>query len=103
MKTLEKVPIRVEFVDEVPFENFERGVLYVSKKQMSLSHCCLCDCQRFVRLPLDRINDNGDVLTKNNNGWSLTIKDSKATVTPSILNHPCECHYIITNGIANIV
>lgn len=103
MKTLEKVPMSVVFVHELPFENLERGVLYINKEKMLFAHRCLCDCERLVNIPIQRFEQDGVVESSNDSGWNLTIIGENATVTPSILNKPCECHYIITKGIANIV
>lgn len=106
MRTLKKVPVTVEFItnfDDFVAGEVENDTLYVSKESMKIAHNCLCGCGGFVCIPLQRIEDNGEILTENNNGWNLKVKDCKATVTPSILNRPCEGHYIITNGIANLV
>lgn len=103
MKTLEKVPMTIEFVETLPFEDLKRGVLYLDKDKMRFAHRCLCDCERLVNIPIHRLEQNGIVETSESSGWNLTITDDKVTVTPSILNKPCACHYIITKGIANIV
>lgn len=106
MKTLKKIPVIVKFItnfDDFIADEVENDTLYVSKDSMKMAHNCLCGCGGFICIPLQNIDDNGEIFKENNNGWSLSVKDGKTTVTPSILNRPCEGHYIITNGIANLV
>ena len=103
MKTIKKVPIVVKFVNVLPFDEIEADILYVNKNEMRMRHLCLCGCKRMIDIPLQIIDDNGQISRQNNNGWSLTVSDECATVTPSILNNPCGGHYIITRGIANLV
>jgi len=103
MKTIKKVPVTIEFVEEMPFDTIQENVLYVDKKICRIRHHCLCGCGSLIDIPLSKIDDNGKIYTGNSNGWDLTVKGNKATITPSILNYPCKGHYIITNGIANLV
>ena len=102
MKTIKKVPIVVKFVDTPPFD-VEDYVLYVDRKDMRMRHLCLCGCGRMIDIHLQIINDNGQISKQDNSGWSLTVSNERATITPSILNNPCGGHYIITNNMANLV
>jgi hypothetical protein len=103
MKTVKKVPVTVVFVEEMPFDTIQENVLYVNKKTCRMRHNCLCGCDGLVDIPLSTINDNGEIHTGEPGQWYLTMKRDKATITPSILNTPCNGHYIITNGMANLV
>jgi hypothetical protein len=103
MKTVKRVPITVEFVEEMPFDTIRENVLYVNKSTCRMRHHCLCGCGHLIDIPLSKINDNGKIYNGDSNWWDLTVKGDKVTVTPSILNRPCEGHYIITNGTANLV
>ena len=103
MKTINKVPITVEFVEEMPFDTIQENVLYVDKKICRMRHNCLCGCGGLIDISISKINDNGKTYTGDSNGWNLIVKGDKVSITPSILNYPCKGHYIITNGIANLV
>jgi hypothetical protein len=93
MKTLKKVPlelIEVQFIPE--YNQMEFGKLYYSKEYKTTNHLCPCGCKMQTPLPIKE------------NEWSLIINNGKATITPSIQHRfGCLSHYIITNGIANIV
>jgi hypothetical protein len=90
MKTLRKIEVTVEEVEEIPlFSKVKENTLY--KSQDYLSHKCLCGCGACINLSIS------------NGGWNYSENDGKATVTPSILNVYCKAHYIITNGVANMV
>lgn len=92
MKTLKKVPVFPIYVSLMP-DVMEDGNIYISKEYDVAIHRCLCGCKTEVVTPLV------------SSGWKLTDKEGKITMTPSIGNYhtPCKSHYIITNGIANIV
>lgn len=90
MKTLKKVLVQVVAVDDIPLlSKMDENKLYVSKEYMT--HKCLCGCGSMINLPIT------------NGGWNFSIEHGLASVTPSILNSGCNAHYIITNGIANLV
>ncbi|MDR2085807.1 MAG: hypothetical protein LBP72_01400 [Dysgonamonadaceae bacterium] len=103
MRTIKKVALTVEFVDKLDFDNIRENVLYVNKQTCYAYHDCLCGCKAPVNIPLKKISHDGETYFGDPNGWELTIKGNKVTITPSILNFPCGAHYIITNGIANLV
>jgi hypothetical protein len=103
MKTIKKIPVTVEFVEEMPFDTIQDNVLYVDKKTCRMRHNCLCGCKHLLDIPLSKIDDNEKIYTGDSHGWDFIVKGDKATITPSILNRPCNGHYIITNGIANLV
>jgi hypothetical protein len=75
---------------EVEFmpETLEPGVLYVSRKYEVAIHLCACGCGLETVTPIGA----GD--------WTLTVKDSKATLSPSIGNwqFPCRSHYWIRDS-----
>lgn len=71
----------------------EQGKIYISHEFNIASHRCLCGCGLETVTPL------------NESGWTLTDRDGKITMSPSIGNfqYPCKSHYIITKGVANFV
>lgn len=93
MKTLNKVPlelVQVEFIPHV--SEMEFGKLYYSEKYKTTNHLCPCGCGAQTPIPVKE----GE--------WNLTINNGKATISPSIFHRSgCQSHYIITNGVANIV
>lgn len=93
MKTKYKVQLEIvetEFIPEA--EKMEFGKLYYSKEYEGTNHLCPCGCGQQTPIPVKE----GE--------WNLTIKNGKATIRPSILHRlGCKTHYIITDGIANIV
>ena len=92
MKTLKRVFLEVVEVEFIDPKYMEFGEFYYSREYGSSNHLCVCGCGKQTPLPIKE------------NGWSLVINDNKPTITPSILQrHGCQSHYIITNGIANIV
>jgi len=93
MKTLKKVPLELVEVKFIPPHNeMEFGKLYYSKEYETTNHLCPCGCGMQSPIPVNDV------------GWHLTINDNKVTISPSILHRMgCQSHYIITNGIANIV
>ncbi|MBK5721384.1 hypothetical protein JGH11_10915 [Dysgonomonas sp. Marseille-P4677] len=105
MRTLKKVPVTVEFVSDINIDDLKPNIMYIRKDKMYLTHLCFCEDKCFVNLPISTLTIDGVSKQSDDKGcsWDVEIKNEKITVKPSILNHPCECHYIITNGIANIV
>lgn len=90
MKTLKKVPIEPIYVQYMP-DVLEDGKLYISKEFKIAIHKCLCGC------------GNKSITPFYANGWILIEQNGKVTLSPSILNHPCKAHYIITKNVANFV
>lgn len=99
MKTLKKIPVELVLVKYIPVE-MEKNTIYLSEEFQISIHKCLCGCGSDAALILNDIDDKDGI------GWNYTINDDwKITFTPSILNLHCpnKYHYIITNGIANVV
>ena len=91
MKTLKKVPLEIVYIDYIP-EILEEGKFYYSREFNTSNHLCVCGCKHQVPLPIKK----GE--------WNINIQDHTFSITPSILQRfDCKSHYIITNGIANIV
>lgn len=93
MRTLKQVSmelVEVEFIPER--EAMEVGKFYYSRQYNTASHLCPCGCGQDFAVPIK----DGE--------WNITISNGKLSVTPS-LHHRIQCraHYIITNGVANIV
>jgi len=76
----------------------EPNVIYISKEHHISCHKCLCGCGNEAAMILNE--GDGD-----NSGWNYNVNNNKITFTPSILNTHCpnRYHYIITDGIANVV
>ena len=93
MKTLKKVPLHIIEVEYIPEpQDMEFGILYYSKEFETTSHLCPCGCGMIAPIPVKE----GE--------WSLTIINGDVTISPSILHRMgCKTHYIIQNGVANIV
>lgn len=94
MKTIKKVPLELFELKEGEFipEQMEFGKFYYSKEFKGSNHLCVCGCGQEVYLPIKE----GE--------WDLSIYNGKITISPSILNRlGCKSHYVITNGIANIL
>jgi hypothetical protein len=94
MKTLKKVPLELVIVDEYmpKILEMEFGKLYYSKQYEITNHLCVCGCGQQVPL------------TIRNGEWNLSVINSKLNISPSILlRNGCKSHYIISNGIANII
>lgn len=93
MKTKKKVPLELIEVEFIPHHNeMEFGKFYYSKKLKCANHLCPCGC----RFPTPIRITTGE--------WDLKIIDNKLNVSPSILQRfGCKTHYIITDGMANIV
>lgn len=93
MKTLKRVEVTPVYVETMP-EVMEQGKVYISLKYKVAIHICLCGtCGSKTVTPLGEKE------------WTLTDKEGKITLSPSIGNYqmPCKSHYIITNGKANFV
>ena len=79
--------VEVEFIPD----NMEEGIFYYSKKYSTASHLCACGCGQNFPVPIGE------------GQWNITQKEP-LTVTPSFYHRiQCKAHYIITNGVANIV
>ena len=93
MKTIKKVQLKLKVCEYMPeLSEMEENVIYYSQTFEIASHKCLCGVNHECVTPIGV------------NGWSIEIINSdNFTMKPSILNNPCKCHYIVTNGIANIV
>ena len=97
MKTLQKIPVKFICVEFIPRE-LEENVIYISERYKIAVHKCLCGCEQIAAMPLNELGET--------DGWDYVITEQgHITFTPSILNTHCpnRYHYIITNGIANIV
>jgi hypothetical protein len=91
MQTLKKVPLEIIYTETIP-ENMEFGKIYYSKEYETTNHLCPCGCGQQTPIPVKE----GE--------WNLSINNDKVTMSPSILHRlGCKSHYIITNGVANIV
>ena len=96
MKTIKRVEIIPSFVEFIPSpELMEDGIIYISEEYGVANHLCLCGCKEQTVTPLGE----GE--------WTLTKKDGKISLSPSIGNfigeNPYHAHYIITDNIANFV
>ncbi len=94
MKTLRKVPVELIELKEGEYipEEMEFGKLYYSEEFKGLSHLCVCGCGQKTFIPIKEYE------------WSVFPNNGKVTIQPSLLQRDgCKSHYIITNGIANIV
>jgi hypothetical protein len=91
MQTLKKVPLEIVYTEAIP-ENMEFGKIYYSKEYETTNHLCPCGCGQQTPIPVKE----GE--------WNLSINNDKVTISPSVLHRlGCKSHYIITNGVANIV
>lgn len=91
MKTLKRVPLQLIEVEFIP-KIMEFGKFYYSQKYNVSNHLCVCGCGCEAPVPIK----DGE--------WSLSNANGKLTVTPSLHHrHNCQSHYIITDGVANIV
>lgn len=93
MKTLKKVPLKLVEVVYIPEpDKMEFGMVYYSRRFQVQNHLCVCGCGMQTPFPIHE----GE--------WNLTVEGDKFTVTPSILQlGGCKSHYVITNGVANII
>jgi len=93
MKTLKKVSVDLVRIVNMPErESLLPNTIYYSEEYKGAGHLCLCGCGEQVWTPLGK------------DGWTLTEKDGKVTMTPSLAHRfECKSHYIITNGVANFV
>ena len=93
MKTLRKEPVKIEYVESLPAQSkMQKNIIYVCENNNHATHLCLGCFERPVTVPMNEPN-----------GWQFKIENDIISVVGSFLNHPCECHYIITNGVANLV
>ena len=93
MRTIKKVSyelVEVEFIP--PFEEMKAGILYYSPTYKTVNHLCPCGCGEQTPIHIKQ----GE--------FTIEINAGKATITPSLFRRMgCKSHYIITNGVANIV
>jgi hypothetical protein len=84
MRQAELTPV---FVDDMP-ERLEEGRLYVSERHSLAMHLCCCGCREEVVTPLSPAE------------WSLTVKNGKASLSPSVGNWglPCRSHYWVRSN-----
>jgi hypothetical protein len=91
MRTLSKIPVELVECHFIP-EQMEFGKLYYSREYNTTNHLCLCGCGSQVPLPIKECE------------WSLVVDNGRVTISPSIQQRfDCFAHYIITNGVGNIV
>lgn len=81
--------IQPVYVEEIPKE-LEHGKLYISNKYSTAIHLCACGC-------------GGKTVTPTSPGeWTITDKDGRVTLRPSIGNwsgeNPYHAHYFITDN-----
>lgn len=95
MKTIKKITIEPIFIETMP-SNYEPNKVYISEKYEVSKHLCLCGCNTMVVMPFNITGGDG------NHYWGL-VKENNGTISfiGSVLQHPCEAHYIITKNIAN--
>jgi hypothetical protein len=79
--------IKLQKVHYMPNE-FDQGILYMSKEFGIAGHLCACGCGNKVMTPLGPTE------------WSVKGEEYRPSVRPSIGNGqlPCKSHYIIHNG-----
>jgi hypothetical protein len=67
---------------------FEPGILYFSKEYEVAGHLCPCGCDNKIITPIETTE------------WSLSIRNGKPTLYPSLGNWelPCRSHYWIRKG-----
>lgn len=84
MSSIELQLVYVKYMPKV----LDFGVLYYSEEYNTACHLCPCGCNTKIVTPIRPVN------------WSLTVKDGKATLNPSIGNWqiPCRSHYWIIDG-----
>lgn len=75
------------FVNRIPSE-IEEGKLYIALECNTIIHKCACGCGEIISTPIDE------------NGWTLSYKDSKVSLSPSIgnWNYECKSHYFIKSN-----
>lgn len=75
------------FVNTIP-QYLEEGNLYIALGYNAIVHKCACGCGKIVSTPTDE------------NGWTLSYKDSKVSLSPSIGNwsYECKSHYFISKN-----
>lgn len=91
MKTLKKIPLELVEVEFIPAE-MQEGKFYYSKEYQTSNHLCVCGCGEQAPIPIKQ----GE--------WAISLDSKGFSVWPSILQRfDCKSHYIIKNGVANIV
>ena len=76
-----------EYVDFIP-NALEDGVLYISEKFKTATHCCCCGCGTKIVTPLRETE------------YRLIKRGGLVSLHPSIgnWNHPCQSHYWIRDN-----
>lgn len=97
MRTISQVEIVPVFCeDKVPeiTSQYKENTIYVSKDRDYIAFNCLCGCNDFIMLPVNR----------SPKGWQLEVDNqNRITLIGSILQENCKAHYIITKNKANFV
>lgn len=84
-------------------EPLEPGVLLISLKYGCLEHLCACgECGWSTHMSIKSFDTDqpelvGEDDTRWSNGWDVTYRGGKLTISPSIGNFqfPCKSHYFI--------
>jgi len=92
MKTLDKKPITVSYVEFIPeVADLQDNTMYISEQYNCAIHKCLCGCGKQVVTPLA------------SNMWAVTKNpDNTIDLNPSIGNYNLRCrsHYVIRKNVA---
>jgi hypothetical protein len=94
MKTIARIPVTVEHVDVMPeLNDMQEHIIYYMESRSTAIHFCLCGCKETACTPI------------NEDFWQIIETPKGATFTPSILNTNCpnRYHYVITDGVANVL
>lgn len=85
---------KVKFVEFIPpKEEMEELTLYISREYETANHICPCGCGEQVPIP---ITEDKRAVGGPRNPWHLIIHDEKTvTLSPSLQNQCCRCHYFI--------
>lgn len=80
--------LRPEYVDYVPKQLPDSGVLYISRRFQTASHLCCCGCGTKIVTPLRQTE------------YALYDRNGLVSLSPSIgnWNHPCQSHYWIKDN-----
>lgn len=94
LRTVEITPVYIENIQSLGPNDYVANNFYVQNDFKYCSHSCLCGCGAKITLPVNQ----------HNTGWQL-VNDGNGQISliGSILQHPCESHYIITKNKANFV
>jgi hypothetical protein len=73
---------------ELEPEQFQEGILYVSKRYEVAIHLCACGCKAKTVTPINE-----------KTGWKFSEGPNGPTLSPSIYNNQtCGAHYFLTDG-----